>query len=227
MANKYVHETSAAKSVSARIILKGNRYVATVRAHYGNSRVLVNVYQGSESYLNAFRAKAGLKRNAPLSDESQKQAYENFGFQSASASGYGYDKFAAALAGMIIDGHAMSDHSSRDGSPKPPKGCGGLYPEGFKTPKGYSLANWTRASKATGQTFHAYTWRDKAKAELGFPKDNHEITGEQWEQIDAKADAMRQEWEASDDCVTGWQSCYKESGLNYLRALGYSVHQAI
>lgn len=30
--------------------------------------------------------------------------------QTGKASGYGYDKFTAALAGLVIDGHVMADH---------------------------------------------------------------------------------------------------------------------
>ena len=45
--------------------------------------------------------------------------------QTGKASGYGYDKFTAALAGLVIDGHTMSDH------------CGIIWHGEGKAPKGY------------------------------------------------------------------------------------------
>lgn len=115
---KNVQETAAGKSISAWVILNRKReFVATVRAHYGNSgRVLVNIWDNKA------------------------------GFQSASAGGYGYDKLGAALAGLSVDGHKLSDHCSRDGAPKPPRGRV-TYPQDYKPPRGYHLANWADGSK--------------------------------------------------------------------------------
>jgi hypothetical protein len=83
---KYVQDTNAAKSISAFIILdKKGKLVAKVQAHYGNSTVLVNVFD----YTG------------------------NLDMQAGKASGYGYDKFTAALSGLIIDGHTMADHCGK------------------------------------------------------------------------------------------------------------------
>lgn len=78
---KQVRETTAARSIRAIVIMRGKRHVATVQAHYGNSRVSVDVWHTD---------------GTPL--------------QQGSASGYGYDKFTAALSGLTIDGHKMTDH---------------------------------------------------------------------------------------------------------------------
>ena len=78
---KYVRETRAAKSIKAFVIMKGARHIATVQAHYGDSRVLVNVW---------------LNDGTPM--------------QNGTASGGGYDKFTAALSCLKIDGHVMSGH---------------------------------------------------------------------------------------------------------------------
>jgi hypothetical protein len=132
---KYVRETAAGKSISALVILnpKG-KHVATVQAYYGNSgRVLVNVWHAYQ------------------------KGKETPEMQHASAGGYGYDKFTAALSGLIIDGHTMSNHCSREGAPKYPKGRNS-FPSDFKPPKGYSLANWADGSKTypdTGARVHS------------------------------------------------------------------------
>ena len=70
--SKYVRETAAGKSISAYVIMKGARHVATVQAHFSNGgRCLVNVWHTDGREM-----------------------------QHASAGGYGYDKFTAALSGL-------------------------------------------------------------------------------------------------------------------------------
>lgn len=202
MANKYVTDTKAGKSLSAYIVLnKKGEHIATVRAHYSDSGVcLVNVHD------------------------------DKAGFQHATAGGYGYDKFTAALSGMTIDGHKMSNHCSTEKAPKPPKGRV-TFPHGFKVPKGYSLANWISVSKATKQKIYGFDWQDKARAELGFPdreqRGQVKLTDAQWQTVAEKAHEMEQAWRASDDCESGWMSCHRLSGLDYLKARGYRVIQAI
>lgn len=110
-----VRDTKAGQSVAAWVILKGKTPVAKVQAHYGPSRVQVDVWN--------LRAEPSAL--------------------SGRASGYGYDKFTAALSGLVIDGHVMTDHCSRLGAPKPPRGRK-TYPADAKPKRGYSFANFTR-----------------------------------------------------------------------------------
>ncbi len=124
---KYVSDTAAAKSLSAYAIMKGRRHVATVKAHHGNSRCLVNVEQDQDAIERCARASKDWLKNSWF-------------VQSASASGYGYDKFTAALAGMWIDGHRMADHC--EPGKVPPKGAK-VFPADYLPPKGYRLANWS------------------------------------------------------------------------------------
>lgn len=85
MASKYVTDTNAAKSVSAYVILKKGKHIATVRAHFSNGGTcLVNVHD------------------------------DKGGFQHGKAGGYGYDKFTAALRGLTIDGVTLNDHCGQD-----------------------------------------------------------------------------------------------------------------
>lgn len=138
--SKYVHDKAAAKQISAYTILnrKGD-YVATVRIHYGQSTALANIYQTDSAARKCFAKAHGLESVAI--NEIGRTAHKLFGFQSGKASGYGYDKATAALSGMMIDGHMITNHCSRDGSPKYPKGRKS-YPRDFVPPKGYSLANF-------------------------------------------------------------------------------------
>ena len=201
MASKYVTDTAAAKSVSAYIVLnKKGQHVATVEAHFSN---------GGTCLVNIQDDKAG--------------------FQYGKAGGYGYDKFTAALRGLSIDGHALSDHCATEGQPKKPKGAL-LYPRDFKAPKGWTLANWTRVSRATGNNFYRDHWQTLALEKLGFPPRDHEtcnLTDSEWASVARMANELHLEWEASDDCESGYTSCHRDSGLDYLRALGYRVIQAI
>lgn len=80
-----IDETSAGRCISAYIVLnkKGER-VATIRAHYGNSLVRVEVW-------------------TPEHD-----------VQTGRAGGGGYDKFTACLRGMKIDGIELNDHCGQN-----------------------------------------------------------------------------------------------------------------
>ena len=121
MASKYVSETKAGQSVSAYVILKNGKDIATVRAHFSDGgSVLVNVFN----------------YGATNSDHESKP------FQHARAGGYGYDKFTAALSGMTIDGITMCNHSNRADSEYKCDKTG--KPRGKKLPPDVSGANWRR-----------------------------------------------------------------------------------
>lgn len=180
---KQVRETNAAKSISAYVILdKRNRHVATVQVHYGNSTVSVDVWHNDATPL-----------------------------QQGRAGGYGYDKFAAALSGLTIDGHAMTDHCGA--RLKPPRGLK-YFPHDYKPRKGYVLANHGKYD-ATGKRWHIYDAREIARVELG---DDAEFAD-----VDARAKEIMQ----SLDLRSGYADCYRKSGLDYLTAIGYNVINAI
>lgn len=197
MASKFVSDTAAGKSVSAFIILnpKGE-HVATIKAHWSNGGIcLVNVHDNKA------------------------------GFQFAKAGGYGYDKFNSALSGLSIDGHIMSDHCSRDGAPKPPKGRK-TFPRDYKPRKGYSLADWAFVSKTTGGCFYRDYWMNLACDQLNIARDAN-LSDYEFGQVYKLADKLKKDWKQSDDCEAGYMDCYRRSGLDYLSALGYRVIQAI
>jgi len=131
---KYVHDTASGRIISAYVILnKRGKHVATVRAYHG-SAVLVNVWNHSED------AQLRCARARKVKIESERTAHDAFYFQYGRAGGHGYDKFTAALSGLIIDGHELTNHC---GARLPlPKGAK-LFPCDFKVPPGYALANWT------------------------------------------------------------------------------------
>lgn len=204
----------AAKSVSAYVIFKGARHVATVQVFHGNACV-VNVWQESEAYIKSAKARG------QFTDDTA--AFHHFQFQRGVATGYGYDKFTAALSGLIIDGHELTGHCSRFKSPKKPDGLP-CYPSGFQVPAGYSAANHGYFSKESGNRLTAYDWRERAFEALGKPDANVESN---WEAIATKAHEMEIEWQASDDCVSGFSDCYREAGLEYLKKRGYRVISAL
>ncbi len=106
---KYVRDTAAGKSISATVIMRGTRHVATIQAHYANSGgVRVDVWQTDQRALERCAA-AHARAFGPgaLADD--------FMHQQGHASGYGYDKYAAALRGILIDGIRMADHCGREG----------------------------------------------------------------------------------------------------------------
>jgi hypothetical protein len=148
MNRKYVRETAAGKSISAYVILKDGREVATVQMHHG-AGCLVNVWQRHGAYL----ATAAANGPAPMDDATERAAFDLWAFQQGRATGYGYDKETAALSGLWIDGHELSDHcDSRFRQPAPD---GGAWPRDAKAPAGWSFTNWS--AEALGG---AGGWRD-------------------------------------------------------------------
>ena len=124
---KQVRETKAGGSISAYVVLRATgEHVATVQAHFADSgNVMVDVWHmGADNPTRAAR-----------------EARKDYGPDQRRAGGGGYDKFTACLGGIEIDGHRLADHS---GNRLPlPDGCD-AFPEGFKPPPGYTLANWRR-----------------------------------------------------------------------------------
>ena len=154
--SRYVSETKAAGSISAWIITdKRGEFVAKVQAHYGSGgRVLVNVFQASACAARCAKVR-GL-----LSDKAREQ----FGFQYGSASGGGYDKEAAALAGLIIDGHSIADHCG--GVPEDEKKRARLLAAYNRNPNARTAKEWDAAAERIGARWA--NWRDGHYASLYF-----------------------------------------------------------
>jgi hypothetical protein len=216
MSKKYVRETTAGKAISAYVIMKGARQVAVIQVFHG-ATCLVNVWQETAAYIRSAKA-----RKVYTTDES---AYHDFQFQRSTASGYGYDKETSALAGLIIDGHELTDHCGRLKAPKPPKGRK-LFPHNSKAPRGYSFANFTSIDKESGRRIYRDEWHKRAAEALGIVE-TPENANEVYAHIAEKARQMESDWRASDQCESGYSDCYRESGLKYLKALGYTVINAI
>jgi hypothetical protein len=161
MATKYIRDTKAAQAIDVYVIMKGARHVATVQAYWSALTLLVNVWH-------------------------PRGACE---MQRGKASGYGYDKFTAALSGLVIDGHTMADHCGK--RLKPPRGKT-YFPTSYKPPRGYRLTNYGLYD-AQGKRWPAFNLGDTPEGAL----------------------------------TPGYSDCFKESGLNYLTALGYTVIEGI
>lgn len=163
---KQVRETTAGQSISAYVVLdKKGRHVATVQSHYSNGgTVTVDVWSDGDAAMAANwttarkigrvtdKQAAELVSMAPdyyTTPESRESwaAHHRFGLQQGRAGSYGYDKFTAALAGLIIDGHTMADH------------CGSV-PEAEKA-RASLLHQYKKACDAGGNGDDK-VWRDKA-----------------------------------------------------------------
>lgn len=84
----YVRETKAAKSISAYVVMKGSREVATIQAYFADSSL------------------GGICRVDIWGDNGLVAQKVNHG--------YGYDKFTANLDGVTIDGVELHDHCWQD-----------------------------------------------------------------------------------------------------------------
>lgn len=124
-----VRDTAAGSSVTAVVIMnKKGKHVATVQSvRTGGGTVTVDVWAHGDAACLANYSTA--RRNGRITPEQwekrvgkapsyyhtreaaeQWAAFDAFGLQQGRAGGGGYDKFAAALAGAIIDGHTIADH---------------------------------------------------------------------------------------------------------------------
>lgn len=169
-----VRETSAGKSVSAFIVMnKKGEHVATVNAHFANSgRVTVDVWnQGDKAaerclaaavksghitasrLANALAASEVKRASWGTADHMGYVAYDIFGLQQGSAGGGGYDKFAAAISGIWIDGVQMTNHCGSDATSQ-------------KLMRAYVKAAATRAPGETGRSDTQKVWDAKA-AKIG------------------------------------------------------------
>lgn len=163
---KQVRETKEGAAISAYVVLnKKGEQVATINAHYSNGgTVSVDVWNIGEAVDRSFATAcktnkvtakqiAKMAEQAPdyYKEESERIAWaarDLFGLQQSKAGGYGYDKFAAALAGLIIDGHTMANH------------CGQV-PEAEK--KRQALIKQYQKAIAAGANAAAKEWREKAR----------------------------------------------------------------
>ncbi|MGE0211828.1 MAG: hypothetical protein AB7S41_09055 [Parvibaculaceae bacterium] len=140
---KYVRETKAAKQIAADLIMRRGEEVARVLAYHGQGSCLVNIFQGSKAAARCYAA----AHKTPLADVDAEKAYRAFGFQVGRAGGYGYDKFASAIAGLWIDGHKLNDHCAV--RRKPPNGRT-TFPRDSKAPKGWHFANYIEKEGEAG-----------------------------------------------------------------------------
>ena len=131
--------------------------------------------------------------------------------QSGSAAGYGYDKFVSALDGLVIDGHTLTNHCGEQ--IKPPKALG-YFPTDYKARAGYRLSNMADYD-GSGSICHSYFWRDEAEKRLG--------VGADWPAVKALSEQLK----ADANLSRGYSNCYREAGLSYLEAIGYTVITAL
>lgn len=154
---KQVRETKAAQSIRAIVVLnKKGEHVATVQSHYADGgTVIVDVWNEGDATKRCFDTADKLGKVSQASrDDRAESEWRLFGLQQGRAGGGGYDKLAAALSGLMIDGHTMADH------------CGQV-PEAEKA-RAKLLADYRKAFNAAGGLSPADddVWQKKA-AKLG------------------------------------------------------------
>lgn len=214
-----VRETSAGKSVSAFIVLnKKGEHVATVNAHFANSgRVTVDVWNtGAGTVERCLEAALKAGYVTPVQIENRKAALlakndwmkadtvggyvaqNMFGLQQGGAGGGGYDKFAAALSGLWIDGQQIANH------------CG-------------TVAN---AEKAKAALFTQYCKFHDYSGEVGRAKENG-WDRKHWDKRAEKIGARFANYSTDTPCAPRYASLHFTAGLERLEMLGYTVIQAI
>ena len=153
MANKY--DTHAAHMAQNRV------YVITHPKKTGHAEIIVKFPKDG-----AGRLKVSLRDCFGETCE----------FSTGYAGGWGYDKETAAISGLVVDGHTITDHCAQDAtSEKLLNAYAKVFGDALR------CENVERAAKSQGYSFT--------------------------------------NWESG----KGWASCYKVSGLDYLRALGYRI----
>lgn len=140
-----IRDKIAGRAISAYVVLKGARKVATVHVHHGSGGgVQVDIWQENEA---AERSRAALLKAGGKLPPKPGEYMEALSLQQARAGGYGYDKVTACLSGMWIDGHKLTNRCGE--SLKKPRGKK-YFPQGFKAPRGYRLANYATFQESTG-----------------------------------------------------------------------------
>jgi hypothetical protein len=168
---KRIEDTAAGRSLSVYVILnRRGELVGKCLAHFADSGMvtveLINF--GDEATHRTAKAMGytlGEDHRIIGGKHAGEYPYEVAGRQTGRAGGGGYDKFTAALSGMVFDGHKLTDHGREAGAPKPPKGRT-TFPRDFKAPKGWSLANWVDGSALTHDG--SRRWPNVPEGESGF-----------------------------------------------------------
>ncbi len=227
---KYVRETAAGKSISAIVILRGARHVATIQAHYANSGgVRVDVWQTDQRALERCAA-AHARAFGPgaLADD--------FMHQQGHASGYGYDKYAAALSGLWIDGIQMADHCGRDR--KTDRLLARYHRDVAATSGGPCCQKIAKAyeAKAAKIGAHFANWEQRTpdgealtRAQIGERNGAASVYGlvlrSDLERANGSGAAYPPEYDGR--VIRRWADLFIQPGTDRLRAMGYRVITAI
>ena len=211
-------ETKAGKSISAWVVLKRGKHVATVNAHFSDGgKVSVDVWnlgdsatvRCAEAALNsgalseaafnkAIEASKKERNYGQDTDHEGYACYDLFGLQQSSAGGYGYDKLSAALSGLWIDGVQLADNSAHT-------------PESEKLKAAYhrDCERYVKREEIEGQAVRIYY-----EFPEGFKK--------RWDDKAKRIGAYFQNFNGGK-----FRDLYVTAGLKRLEDMGYDVIQAI
>lgn len=191
---KMVRETAAGKAISVYYITPPNGLEThTLHVHYGSTGIVT---------LDLFKQGGGL-------------------IYQGRASGYGYDKFTAALSGAVVDGHVLRDHCEyllKAGPDTVDKGAvlvGNTWvflDNNPLKPVGFCGVNTGIFNKVTGE-----------------PVGKRSVTDEygKWLAWEYRAGQYGDGDIVTDPIFYAFTEYRQESGLGYLRDLGYHVNQVL
>lgn len=172
---QYINDSAPARRLSVSVILdKRGRHVATVRVLFpvdGAGRVRAEIQHTTEGLELCAKAPHCWKMIEEHTRKHDKpgmtyrdHARELFGWQRGNASGYGYDKRAAALSGLIVAGHTLADHCG--GVPEDEKKRARLMAEHQREPGKYDYAGWSQRAEKIGA--HFANWKQSRANNLHF-----------------------------------------------------------
>jgi hypothetical protein len=170
--------------------------------NFGNAsgRCLVSALKANRvSMKHVEKLESEAKYCSTPEDRRDYAARELFHDQTGRAGGYGYDKKAAALSGLMIDGHTMADH------------CGNV-PEA-EAQRARLFREYCKAHDIRGGNTDPEYWRKRA-AKIGCRFANWQEGGDT-------------RWGSPPPRIGRYTSLHFDSGLDRLQALGYRVINAI
>lgn len=222
MTKKYVRDTKAAQAIAATVVLdKRGVRVATVHEYCSASgSVLVDVFTNGDKALERNAKALGLKDPIDAIHQQGK------------ASGYGYDKSAAAMAGLYVDGIQLTDHC---GHSKASERLFARYVKDIEI-----------GGPACAEVQKAY---DEKARKIGAHFANHEVVtrGDHrplvWTQVDYNRETMKPRYgyvlrsdydraadtqiEYAGPIVKRYSSLFVAAGLEALHLRGYRIIRAI
>lgn len=194
---------------SAAIVMRKGEVIAKVHTRYGSGGgVQVDVVQYGEP----------AKRTAAVMGLELDQyggAPDRATLQQSKAGGYGYDKKTAALSGMIIDGHRLTNHCGTD---EKVQRLFKRYTRAIDSGKGPQASEyWEKLARKIGARFA--NWQGTDAEAIAHHMRRHGGTEAEAREIVGNRNAPPR--------IGRYTSLYRLEGLRYMEAIGYDVIEVL